>query len=112
MSEPVTGDVYADFRRAAGGVSPRLPRWVPQGIRRCLNRLYWDWYDARDYLAGVAGAIPAHTARRFFYRKLLGAAIGADTSVHRGCRFYRPVGVRIGAHTVVNRDVLLDGRMA
>ena len=32
------------------------------------------------------------------------------TSIHRNCRFYRPGGVSIGAHTVINRDVLLDGR--
>ena len=38
-------------------------------------------------------------------------AIGSHNSVHRGCRFYRPTGVRISTHTVINRDVLLDGRM-
>jgi maltose O-acetyltransferase len=44
-------------------------------------------------------------------RHLLKVSIGQRTSVHRGCRFYRPAGVVIGCHTVINRDVLLDGRM-
>jgi len=38
-------------------------------------------------------------------------AIGPYSSVHRGCRFYCPKGVRIGGHSVINREVLLDGRM-
>jgi maltose O-acetyltransferase len=37
--------------------------------------------------------------------------IGHKTSLHRGCRFYRPSGVQLGHNSIVNRDVLLDGRM-
>jgi maltose O-acetyltransferase len=111
MSEAQSGDVYSDFRRTSGRLSPELRRWVPQGIRRWLNRLYWDGYDTRDFLAEAIGSIPSHTMRCLLYRHLLGISIGAATSVHRGCRFYRPVGVRIGAHSIINRDVVLDGRM-
>jgi acetyltransferase-like isoleucine patch superfamily enzyme len=86
-------------------------RHLPDPVKRLLNVLYWRGYDARDYLAEVVGRIPSHTARRFFYCRLLGVSIGAHSSVHRGCRFYQPPSVHIGSHTVINRAVLLDGRM-
>ena len=95
-------------------VAGRVPGWlrqrIPVGLRRGLNRLYWYWYDARDYMAEVAGQIPSHTLRRILFRSLLRIPIGPHTSIHRGCRFYLPRGVHIGAHTVINRDVVLDGR--
>lgn len=89
---------------------PWLRRLPPLWLRRNANRLYWHWYDARDFLAESVGWVPSHILRLFFYRTMLGMRIDAQTSVHRGCRFYRPPGVRIGRNTVINRGVVLDGR--
>lgn len=67
-------------------------------------------YDTRDWLCELAGVVPSHTVRLFVYRHMLGMKIGAWTSVHRHVRAYYPPGVSIGQHSVINRDVLLDGR--
>lgn len=93
--------------RLPPGVRRRIPGW----IKRAMDRLYWYGYDARDFAAELVGRIPAHGLRLFLYRHLLRIEVGEKTSIHRNCRFYFPPGVRIGSHTVVNRDVLLDGRM-
>lgn len=103
--------VHQDYRSAAGRVPAGLRRWLPSWLRRWLSRMYWRRADATDFFAEVAGWLPSHGLRLFTLRHILKVRIGSRTSVHRGCRFYRPAGVRLGSHTVINRDVLLDGRM-
>lgn len=104
------------FRNDYETTASRLPHWV-RGLlptvvrRRTLPWLYWLWYDFKDYFAEAIGRLPWHGLRLALYRHVLRVRIGDQTSVHRNCRFYRPSGVTIGGHTVVNRDVLLDGRM-
>ena len=84
---------------------------LPAPVKRLLGKLYWMAHDATDYFAELTGIIPSHTLRRLMYRYLFKIKIGPKTSLHRGCRFYHPSGVRIGKHAVINRNVLLDGRM-
>jgi len=103
--------VTSDRDQATKALPQAMRRWLPSWIKRLLNWGYWLAYDTKDALAETAGHIPSHTLRITLYRHLLGLVIGPHTSVHRGCRFYRPAGVRIGAHSIINRDVLLDGRM-
>jgi len=98
------------------GVGYKLPNLsvlhhLPNPIKRFLNALYWRAYDARDYVEEIVGALPSHTLRLLLYRILLRVQVGPGTSIHRGCRLYRPSHVMIGSHTVINREVLLDGRM-
>lgn len=78
-------------------------------MRLWLVGLYWMRHDLRDFSAEMIGRLPGHKLRLFFYRRL-GIRIGKKTSIHRGCRFYAPGNVCIADHTVINRDVLLDGR--
>jgi acetyltransferase-like isoleucine patch superfamily enzyme len=92
-------------------VPERLRRRAPGTLKRLFSSFYWMAYDGRDYLAEIAGRIPSHGLRLLLYRHMLAVAVGESSSIHRNCRFYFPPGVRIGAHCVVNRDVLLDGRM-
>lgn len=103
--------VHSDYQTTTGRVPSRLRRLLPAWTRRWLMRLYWLWYDTRDFLVETIGWIPLHSVRGFLYRRLVHIRIGQKTSVHRGCRFYRATGVEIGSHSIVNRDVLLDGRM-
>lgn len=98
------------------GLSPQVSqdsrlRRLPTPVKRFLNALYWRGYDTVDYSAEVICWLPSHNIRLFLLRRVLQAKIDLHSSVHRGCRFYRPTGVRIGVHTIINRDVLLDGRM-
>jgi acetyltransferase-like isoleucine patch superfamily enzyme len=84
---------------------------LPAPIKRLLSKLYWLSHDAADYFAELTGVIPSHTLRRWIYHYLFKVKIGQKTSLHRGCRFYHPSGVCVGNHSVINRNVLLDGRM-
>lgn len=94
-----------------GAKTDRFKRLLPAWAKRAIMRLYWLGYDARDYLIELVGVMPSHSMRHLCYCYLLGVRIGAHTSVHRGCRFYRSSGVQIGTHSIINREVLLDGRM-
>jgi acetyltransferase-like isoleucine patch superfamily enzyme len=100
-----TDGVYEDYQQRSARLSP------PFGLRSLLTRLYWHWYDARDFIAEAVGWLPSHGLRLLLYRRLLRIPIGQRTSIHRSCRFYRPSGVSIGSHSIINRDVLMDGRM-
>lgn len=97
-------------------LKPKLPaqhplRRLPVPLKAALNTLYWWIQDGTDFVAEAVGWLPSHSLRLFLYRHLLGISIGTKTSIHRGCRFYRPSAVCVGDHSVINRDVLLDGRM-
>jgi maltose O-acetyltransferase len=46
----------------------------------------------------------------FLYRHVFGLQVGRNSSIHSRCRFYNPHGIKIGSHTIINNDVLLDGR--
>lgn len=85
-------------------------RYTPRMVKQSLLRAYWLGYDTRDFVAEITGHIPSHRLRRLIYRALLDVEIGTNSSVHRRCRFYQPGNVVIGRNTVINRDVLLDGR--
>lgn len=91
-----------------------LPKWLRQlapSPLKCLgNGLFWLWYDARDFLAEQTGHLWFHGLRLWVYRHLLGITVGPYTSMHRNCRFYRPSHISVGKNTIINRDVLLDGR--
>jgi len=76
-----------------------------------MTKVYWLGYDARDFLAELTGRLPSHRLRVLCYRHVLKVTIGRHTSIHRGCRLYLPPRVRIANNTIINRDVLLDGRM-
>lgn len=64
----------------------------------------------------VVTHIPSHTLRRAWYRAM-GVSIGPNSAIQLGCHllFYGPGhvrrnGIRIGAHTIINRDCVLDCR--
>lgn len=102
--------VNQDHEAAKGKAPTVFRRYAPLGLKRCLSRWYWRWVDAKEYFIEMVGGIPSHTVRLFLYRQIFHVSIGTASSIHRCCRFYRPSGVTIGAHSVVNRNVLLDGR--
>jgi maltose O-acetyltransferase len=101
---------YEEKEQVKNAIPVQIRRLLPLRFRYFLNTLYWDWYDSLDFWIEVIGSIPSHTVRLFCYRHLFGVHIGRGSTIHRGCRFYHPAGVTIEQHTVINRDVLLDGR--
>lgn len=62
-----------------------------------------------DVLPAIVSQLPSHDVRLAVYRAL-GARIGIQTSIHCGCEFYHMAGVDIADNTVINRNVVLDGR--
>jgi acetyltransferase-like isoleucine patch superfamily enzyme len=65
----------------------------------------------------IVSAIPFYTLRHAWYRQVLGVQIGPHASVCMGqfVWFFSPSqirrdGVRIGAHSIINRDCCLDVR--
>lgn len=61
------------------------------------------------FLLHIAGWIPSHHIRRFFYR-LAGMKIGTGSTLHMGARFYSPANITIGKDTIIGEGVVLDGR--
>jgi acetyltransferase-like isoleucine patch superfamily enzyme len=100
-----------DIQKSPKGGIWSLFGHLPLPVKRFFRATYLRLFDAREFLAEAIGWIPSHTVRLFSYRHLLGIRIGSDSSIHRNCRFYYPAGVEIGPHVVINRDVLLDGRL-
>jgi acetyltransferase-like isoleucine patch superfamily enzyme len=98
------------YRQPKLNASHPLQR-LPMPIKLQLSRAYWIARDITDYLAEITGKLPLHSLRLFLYRYLLRVQIGHRASVHRGCRLYHPSRIKIGNHSVINRDVLLDGRL-
>jgi len=97
---------------------PTPLRWValrlPGLLKTALLRRYWplkEWGEHfSEYLLEQIGHIPWHNFRLLCYRIIGRVRIGSEASIHRGCRFYNSKQVVIGDHTIINRDVLLDGR--
>jgi acetyltransferase-like isoleucine patch superfamily enzyme len=101
-------NIFQQYEQAKG-TAPGWTKRLPKGMRLWLVGLYWMRNDLQDFYAEVIGRMPGHNLRLYLYRGL-GIRIGKKTSIHRGCRFYAPGNVCISDHTVINRDVLLDGR--
>ncbi len=112
ITEEVTRGGFVQDHEAAKQMMPgAFRKYAPLRLKLLLSRWYWRWVDARDFFVEIAGRVPSHSLRLLLYRRIFGVRIGKGVSIHRKCRFYRPNGVTIGAHSVINRDVLLDGRM-
>ncbi len=84
---------------------------LPAPVKRFLSRLYWLGIDLVDFGVELVGFFPSHSLRLLCYRHLFVVQIGKHSSIHRHCRMFHPSHVTIGNATVINRDVLLDGRM-
>ncbi len=61
------------------------------------------------FLLHLAGLLPSHCCRRFFYR-LAGIKIGKGSTIHTKARFYDPRNVTIGEDSIIGEEVVLDGR--
>ena len=61
------------------------------------------------YIIHLAGSIPSHYVRRFFYRAA-GIKIGTGSTIHMYARFYNPHNIVIGQDTIIGEQVVLDGR--
>ena len=65
--------------------------------------------EADNMILRLAGYIPSHCGRRFFYR-LEGMRIGKGSSIHMGAIFYDASNIRIGKDSIIGENAVLDGR--
>jgi acetyltransferase-like isoleucine patch superfamily enzyme len=54
--------------------------------------------------------IPSHLIRRFFVQYCMRVELGEGCATLLGLRLYTKGGVSVGAHSVIDRDCVLDGR--
>ncbi len=74
-------------------------------IRRILS--YWE--DFILLILGIVTYIPSHTVRKLVF-KLSGLRMPMTSTIHIGCRFFEPKGIRIGHDTIIGDRCFLDGR--
>lgn len=79
---------------------------IPQKL---INRFFNILLDLELYLLYLAGLIPSHHVRRFFYR-LAGIQIGPGSTIHMWARFFDPKNISIGTDSIIGDHVFLDGR--
>ena len=101
-----------ELKQTSRGIPAWLKKILPDPIRKALLSTYWKRYELLEFITEAIGWLPSHILRMALYQKVCGVRIGQHTSVHRNCRFYYPKGISIGNNSVINRDVLLDGRMS
>lgn len=76
---------------------------------KSLSRAQTIWREFIVYIMHLAGCIPLHHVRRFFYR-LAGVKIGKGSALHMHARFYNPSNIIIGNDTIIGEGAVLDGR--
>ncbi|MDP2585410.1 MAG: DapH/DapD/GlmU-related protein [Candidatus Levybacteria bacterium] len=76
---------------------------------KILNRINTVVVEIEVFILHIAGIIPSHFIRRFFYR-LGGVKIGKGSTLHMGARFYNPANVKIGEDSIIGEGAVLDGR--
>lgn len=87
------------------------PHIIVRGVRLVCRHIGYVTCDVVEFFCNLCGSIPSHRIRLFLYRRVFGIAIGKDSSLHFGCRFYNPRGVKIGDNCVIGHCCFLDGRM-
>jgi acetyltransferase-like isoleucine patch superfamily enzyme len=67
--------------------------------------------EIRVYLANhIIAAVPSHSLRLAFYRRVMGYQIGVRSSIHLGAWTDTPGGLKIGDNSTVNHNCRLDSR--
>jgi acetyltransferase-like isoleucine patch superfamily enzyme len=58
----------------------------------------------------IVAWVPSHRFRRFFLQYVMQIPLGESCAILLGLRLYTKGGVSIGAHSVIDRNCVLDGR--
>jgi acetyltransferase-like isoleucine patch superfamily enzyme len=75
-------------------------------ILRRLKTVFWEFACSK---LRIAGYVPFHMFRRFFYRAY-GIKIGKGSTIHMFASFYYPRNIVIGEDTIIGENAVLDGR--
>lgn len=83
---------------------------ISTAMSKIINR-YKNWIlDAKLYfIHAISKHLPFWSIRRLFF-KLAGISIGKGSTIHMGCKFFEPGGVKVGEDTIIGDSAFLDGR--
>lgn len=85
------------------------PLTAAEASKKIINRLFNYVLDFELLLVSLAGLVPCHLLRLFFYH-LAGMKIGKGSRIHMGARFFYPANIKIGEGSIIGDNVFLDGR--
>ena len=78
-------------------------------LEKSMNRVGVIILELEVLILHIAGLVPSHIFRRFFYR-LAGIRMGKGSAIHTGAKFYNPINISIGKDTIIGENCVLDGR--
>jgi len=82
---------------------------LSQAVSKITLRLFSYLLDLELLFLSLITYFPSHQIRKLFF-VISGASIGPRSTLHIGCRFFYPKGIKIGAGTIVGNRCFLDGR--
>jgi len=79
-------------------------------VVKIVNRMFNWWLDLKLFLVhAISLHLPIYFLRKLTFR-LAGVKIGKGSTIHMGCKFFNPKGVKIGKDTIIGDSAFLDGR--
>lgn len=88
----------------------RIKRFLPSFLQP-MGSTIWLYIRAFTLFALViVGLIPSHRVRLFLYRRVFGVRIGRYSTIQWQARWFEPLGVQIGDHSIIGSNAFLDGR--
>lgn len=78
-------------------------------VKKIIRRIDAVDLEFEMMVLKIAGIIPSHHIRRFFYR-MGGIKIGKGSTIHTGATFYDSRHIVIGDDSIIGENVVLDGR--
>jgi acetyltransferase-like isoleucine patch superfamily enzyme len=90
--------------------SPKAPLPSHGTSDKTVQRVGMFLWRIRDFLIRTAGRLPFNGLRLFLYRHVWGVRIANGVRIEGGCTIWGPKRLTIGPGTVINRNVILDGR--
>lgn len=79
-------------------------------MKKIVTRFYNWWLDFELLgLKMVSNLVIFWRVRKMIF-KLAGVKVGRGSTIHMGCKFFQPKGIRIGEDTIIGENAFLDGR--
>lgn len=79
-------------------------------VNKAFHRVSNWWLDLKLFIIHIISLhVPLFSIRKLIFM-LGGVRLGSGTTIHMGCKFFEPRGVKIGEDTKVGEGAFLDGR--
>lgn len=86
------------------------PLSTTQIVEKTTNRVLNWFLDTKLFFVHLVSLhVPFWSLRQLVFI-LAGVNIGNGTTIHMGCKFFDPSGIRIGSDTIIGDRAFLDGR--